>query len=113
MLQRFRVARENDSGFTLIELLITIVILGVLAGVVVFAVATFSDDGKLVACKADKKNVEVAVEAYHAKNPNTWPADIAALVTAAYLKEVPSTTNGYSITYNNTTGAVGSTLANC
>ena len=41
-----REARKNQNGFTLIELLIVIVILGVLAGIVVFAVAAFTDRGK-------------------------------------------------------------------
>ena len=106
MRQRIRAVRENESGFTLIELLIVIVILGVLSGIVVFAVGAFNDDGKAAACKADKKNVEIAAEAYYAKNNSTWAADLNALVTAKYLKEVPPTTNGYTITYNGGTGAV-------
>lgn len=101
-----------DAGFTLIELLITIVILGVLAGIVVFAVSQFNDDGKTSACKADLKNVEIASEAYFAKqNPHAYAADIDALVTAGYLREAPSTTD-YTITYNATTGAVTGELAN-
>ena len=43
MYKRIRDARKNESGFTLIELLIVIVILGVLAGIVVFAVAGIND----------------------------------------------------------------------
>src|SRR5437879_5074725 len=75
MFQRVREARQNESGFTLIELLIVIVILGVLAGIVVFAVQAFNDDGKVSACKADKKNVEIATEAFYAKsNPVAYPA---------------------------------------
>ncbi|MFI5564269.1 competence type IV pilus major pilin ComGC [Amycolatopsis japonica] len=97
MLQRLREARENESGFTLIELLIVIVILGVLAGVVVFAVQAFNNDGKAAACESDWKNVQVATEAYYAKNASTYPADVAALVSAGYLKEAPSTTNGYTV----------------
>jgi prepilin-type N-terminal cleavage/methylation domain-containing protein len=34
-------ARNDEQGFTLIELLIVIVVLGVLASIVVFGVATF------------------------------------------------------------------------
>jgi prepilin-type N-terminal cleavage/methylation domain-containing protein len=93
MLHRIREAKKNESGFTLIELLIVIVILGVLAGIVVFAVSAFNGDGKASACKADLKNVEIATEAFYAKsNPQAYPADVAALVTAGYLKEAPSTT---------------------
>ena len=44
MLQRIKQARETESGFTLIELLIVIVVLGILAGIVVFGVGTFRAD---------------------------------------------------------------------
>jgi prepilin-type N-terminal cleavage/methylation domain-containing protein len=111
MRQRIMAARQHDSGFTLIELLIVIVILGVLSGIVVFAVQAFNNDGKAAACKADKKNVEIAAEAYYAKNGSTWATDIAALVTAGYLKEAPNGAGAYTINYNNTTGAVTATGA--
>jgi prepilin-type N-terminal cleavage/methylation domain-containing protein len=99
VLQRFRAVRKSDNGFTLTELLITIIILGVLAGIVVFAVGAFTNDGKKVACETDRKNVEVAVDAYFAKT-TAYPAGatdaarIGVLVTANYLKEAPSTTHG-------------------
>ncbi len=35
---------RQDAGFTLIELLIVIVILGILAGIAIFAVDAFKDD---------------------------------------------------------------------
>ena len=56
MRQRLRAARQDESGFTLIELLIVIVILGVLAGVVVFAVSGITDRGVTAACKADHED---------------------------------------------------------
>ncbi len=55
--------KKNDEGFTLIELLIVIVILGILATVVVFAVGGITNRGKDRACKADRSTIEVAVEA--------------------------------------------------
>ncbi|WP_329002402.1 prepilin-type N-terminal cleavage/methylation domain-containing protein [Kribbella sp. NBC_00709] len=69
-----RTRARNQSGFTLIELLVVIVILGVLSGVVVFAVSGIQDRGNAAACKTDKKSVEVAVEAYYAKNGTYPPA---------------------------------------
>ncbi|MDX6279749.1 MAG: hypothetical protein QOH03_820 [Kribbellaceae bacterium] len=65
--------KKTESGFTLIELLIVIVILGVLSGIVVFAVSGIQDRGNAAACKTDKKTTLVAVEAFYAKN-GTYPA---------------------------------------
>ena len=107
MLEQIRAARENESGFTLIELLIVIVILGVLAGIVVFAVSAFNNDGVDAACKADGKNVETAAEAYYAKN-NAWAGSIAALVPT-YLKQAPSSTK-YTITYTPGSGTTEGTV---
>ena len=69
MQRRIREVKRDQSGFTLIELLIVIVILGVLAAIVVFAVSAFNKNGQQAACKADFKNVEIADEAYFAKKP--------------------------------------------
>ena len=95
MLQRMRQARETESGFTLIELLIVIVVLGILAGIVVFGVSTFRADSQTAACKADNKTVEVAASAYSAKT-GAYPGAGAVtatspLVTAGYLKTAPTT----------------------
>ncbi len=85
MHARIQAARENESGFTLIELLIVIVILGVLAGVVVFSVSGISSRGKAEACKATVKTVQVAGEAYYAKN-SAYAANPDALTTAGFLQ---------------------------
>ena len=67
------------KGFTLIELLVVIVILGILAAVVVFAVNGITDKGKKNACKTEVRTVKTAVEAYNAQE-GTYPpgADDAA-----------------------------------
>lgn len=106
--QRLRAARANDEGFTLIELLIVVVILGVLSGIVVFAVSNFKSDGVAAACKADVKNVEVATEAFYAKsNPHAYPADTKALATAGYLKEEPPASEGITISATGVVAATG------
>jgi prepilin-type N-terminal cleavage/methylation domain-containing protein len=113
--QRIRQARQEEAGFTLIELLIVIVILGVLAGIVVFAVSAFNNDGKTAACKADQKNVEIASEAYYAQaSPHLYPKSITDLTTGTkiYLKEQPSTANLATITFDNT-GATAPAMAAC
>ncbi|WP_328991816.1 prepilin-type N-terminal cleavage/methylation domain-containing protein [Kribbella sp. NBC_01245] len=115
MIERIRAnrreARRTESGFTLIELLIVIVILGVLSGIVVFAVGGIQDRGNAAACKTDKKTVQVAVEAYFAKNsvyPDAGAAGWTQLTTGVnqLLREQPSG-SGYTITL----GANGSVTA--
>ena len=59
---------RKDEGFTLIELLIVIVILGILATVVVFAVAGVTDKAKGNACATTEAILETAKEAAIADN---------------------------------------------
>ncbi|MEU4394649.1 prepilin-type N-terminal cleavage/methylation domain-containing protein [Kribbella sp. NPDC023855] len=114
MLQNLRQARRNESGFTLIELLIVIVILGILSGIVVFAVSGINDRGTAAACKSDVSTVEVAVEAYYAKT-GAYPAagNWTVLTTGddRFLKSQPSSPD-YTVTLG-ADGAVTSTPANC
>ena len=91
-----RQVRKGEGGFTLIELLIVIVVLGILAGIVVFGVGTFKADSEAAAKKADCKSVEVAAEAWNAKN-GAYPAGTAELVTAKYLKAAPASAVGATI----------------
>lgn len=89
MHARIQAARENESGFTLIELLIVIVILGVLAGVVVFSVSGITGRGAKAACESNVKTVQVAQEAFYAKStavPPVYAASVAALITAGLLR---------------------------
>ncbi|MFD7156083.1 type II secretion system protein [Kribbella sp. NPDC059898] len=113
MLNRIREARHNQSGFTLIELLIVIVILGVLSGIVVFAVQGIQDRGVAAACKSDLKSVEVAVEAYYAKE-GKFPQAQADLTagTDQFLRGWPSSTK-YTIAIGPGDGVVTATPANC
>ncbi len=87
--QRLEKARKSDEGFTLIELLIVIVVLGILAGIVVFGVGTFKQDATKAAGCANKKSVEVASQAYIA-NKGTVTTNVADLVAAKYLQAEPN-----------------------
>ncbi|MEV6272300.1 prepilin-type N-terminal cleavage/methylation domain-containing protein [Kribbella sp. NPDC051936] len=87
MLNKIREARKNESGFTLIELLMVIVILGVLAGIVVFAVSGIQDRGAASACKTEVSTVATAQEAYYAKtDPGVYAGSLTVLKTAGLLR---------------------------
>jgi general secretion pathway protein G len=101
--------RRNDEdasqyGFTLIELLIVIIVIGILAAIVIFSLTGVTGQSKTAACTADAKSVEIAADAFAAKN-NTWPANVAALVPS-YLHTAPLSTNGYTITVDKTNAVV-------
>lgn len=84
-MQRLWDKKHQEGGFSLIELLVVIVILGVLAGVVVFAVGGIQDKGEKSACKADYKTIQVAEEAYYAQNKAY--ATVDQLVTSKLLAD--------------------------
>ena len=74
MLERIRKAK--DEGFTLIELLIVIIILGILAAIVVFAVGQTRGDSVTASCKTDVKSIQLGLEAIKTKT-GTYP-DVAS-----------------------------------
>lgn len=104
----------SASGFTLIELLIVIVVLGILAAIVVFSLTGVSGQSKQAACTSDAKSVEIANDAYQAKNSTVAPS-VDALVPS-YLHSDPdvSGTNGYTIglAASNGAGSSGVTVTN-
>jgi len=59
----------QDEGFTLIELLIVIVVLGILAAIVVFALSGVTGQSTQAACQSDAKTVGISVAALQAENP--------------------------------------------
>lgn len=93
----------EDAGFTLIELLIVIVILGLLAGIVVFAVGSAKGDSVSSSCKADVKSVNTAAEAYKASN-GSYP-----IQANLPLRTYPGSTE-YTISYTQGTGTATGTL---
>jgi general secretion pathway protein G len=80
-----------QKGFTLVEMLVVIVILGILAAVVVFAVGGSTDKAQTNACAAEKSAVESAVEAYRA-SVGSYPTAASDMVggTNAFLRTAPA-----------------------
>jgi general secretion pathway protein G len=83
---------RNERGFTLIELLVVIVILGILAAVVVFAVGGLTDKGEKSACQTDTKTLRTAQEAYYSQataGNGTYAANAAAIQAKDLLANAP------------------------
>lgn len=110
-----RVRRSGQAGFTLIELLIVIVILGVLAGIVVFSVSGIDNKSKVNACKADVETVTTAAEAYYAQNnayPGTSNATASAKLVPGFLHSYPTDVT-YTAADTATSPTITGTVAGC
>lgn len=91
MLQSVR--RRKDEGFTLIELLIVIIILGILAAIVVFAVGNTKKDAVNASCQTNVKAVQLAEEAYTVHNNQGYGAQADIIGVNGNLKSWPTSDN--------------------
>jgi general secretion pathway protein G len=80
--KRRSASEENQSGFTLIELLIVIVVLGILAAIVVFALSGVTGQSTTAACQSDAKTVGIGVAALQAENPDAIPTATGTFATS-------------------------------
>jgi general secretion pathway protein G len=91
---------KKKSAFTLIEILVVVILLGILAAVVIPQFTDASDEATAAATATNIQTVQAQVELYRAKT-GSYPANLAALVTAGYIPSVPD-----GLAYNATTGRV-------
>ena len=84
--QRRSASEDTESGFTLIELLIVIVVLGILAAIVVFALSGVTGQSTTAACQSDAKTVGISVAALQAENPTSYSTFTSANWEPALLK---------------------------
>jgi competence protein ComGC len=112
-LRVLRSTWARDSRLIGSELLIVIVIVGALCGVVVFAGNAFNHNVVDASCKADKRNVEIADEAFYAQTGERAGGidPLQTLVSAGYLQDKPDGRGKYTITLSG--GVVTSNLAGC
>jgi prepilin-type N-terminal cleavage/methylation domain-containing protein len=104
---------NRDEGFTLVEILIVIVILGILAGVAVFAVQDLSSSSATAACQSDFKTLENAQEVYKAQT-GAYALSFTSLEGTAtgmtgstvgpWIKEAPSSSH-YTIGFDTAPGS--------
>jgi general secretion pathway protein G len=88
MIERLQARRNSENGFTLVELLVVIVILGVLASIVVFAVGGITDKGSKSATATDVSVLQAAEEAHLAQSGGTVYVSETQLVTLGFIKAV-------------------------
>ena len=95
-VKRRREAGDPDApGFTLIELLIVIVVLGILAATVIFALGGVTGSSAQASCNSDAKSLEVAIQAYEDSSTNATNAapTTKAQLVPQYLRTYPSSSH--------------------
>ena len=116
-MSRLRSDQDNknvvEQGFTLVELLIVIVILGILAGIVMFAVGNLTDTAKKNACATEADTFGTAIQAYRANNNNNLPDGNGGTAGIGTPNQVAAVLYGQNLLQKNTVkyGVAGTATA--
>ena len=108
------IRKRGTDGFTLIELLIVIIILGLLAAIVVFAIGQTRGDAINATCKSTVAHISLAAEAVkNHEGAYGAAADLADSTKGGLMKDAPPVDNGnFTVTYAKTATGYTITTAN-
>jgi hypothetical protein len=83
------------EGFTFVEIVIAALLAGIFTAIVVFSVFTVTHPAPKPdpACTEEVRHVRLAIAAYQARNNETNPSSLGALVKQKLLPAVPSATS--------------------
>jgi prepilin-type N-terminal cleavage/methylation domain-containing protein/prepilin-type processing-associated H-X9-DG protein len=82
-LRRLAGARRH-AGFTLIELLVVVAVIGILAGILLPALAKAKEKAHRISCVSNLKQVGLAIQMYADANEDTLPGPVFSGARASY-----------------------------
>lgn len=82
-------SRRGAKGFTIIELMIVMALIVVLASIAMTQYRNSVTRAEEAALKENLFRMRDAMDQFYA-DKNKWPADLAELVSAGYIREVPT-----------------------
>lgn len=89
---------RSQKGFTLIELMVVVLIIGILVAIAIPVYGHVVGRARDESCRTNLRSIDGASAQYQAEF-GVWPADVDALVTTKYLKDIPEDSHAGSTAY--------------